>query len=164
MSDLLSFLFDLAAAVTLHELGHLVAAKLLGIPCRRAGLRLLGGQLTFDFSQTGYFREALVHLAGPLIGIVTALTALCYNAVQFAGISLALSLINLLPFEGFDGGGILRCFLAPRLPPDTAYRIAHLVSWAARIFFWVCAAQIVLRSSADLGLILFATGLVLTEK
>ena len=49
----MSGLFALAAAVLLHEAGHLAAARVLGIPVRRGIGRIGGLRLVFDFSRVG---------------------------------------------------------------------------------------------------------------
>ena len=141
----------------IHEEGHLLAARLLGIPLRRGSGGAFGIRLTFDFSRQGYGREAAVHLAGPLAGIAAAaLTAGIRE--DFAAVNAGLALVNLLPLEGFDGGGILRCLLLGRCGPSSAERAARAVSWAARCGMWLLAVRLALLPDPDAGLLFFAAG------
>ena len=167
-------MISLAAAVLVHEAGHLAAARLLRIPLRKGRGGFFGVRLSFDFSRCGYGREALVHLAGPLCGIAAAVlsASVCAAggtgdlpgrdpALRFAGMNLALSLLNLLPLPGFDGGGALLCLL--RMLPEEkdgerAERTAFLAGWAARLLLWLLAARCALTEKPDVGLLLFAAG------
>ena len=156
--------FSLAAALLLHEAGHLGAARLCGIPLRSCELRLTGAALTFDFSRSGYGREALVHLGGPLSGIASAASALLFfggRAATFAGLSAVLSLVNLLPVEGLDGGGVLLCLLNRFLPPDAAWRIGKTLSALGILALWTAVLWMELRVRANLSLLLFMLGAML---
>ncbi len=82
-------LLFLCAAV-LHELGHILCARLLGIPLTGCSVRPCGALLTFDFSRTSYLREGCVHLAGAGTGLITAAAAValwlcgCADPVVFS--------------------------------------------------------------------------------
>lgn len=151
----------LAAAILLHEAGHLAAARLCGIPCRRGSAALGGLRLIFDFSSAGYLREAVVHAAGPAAGLLGALLAARVPGWEaFGGCSLLLAAVNLLPCEGLDGGGILLCLL--RLTPLglRADRAVRAVSHLALGVFWLFAAREGLRGG-NVSAILFASVLML---
>lgn len=48
-----------------------------------------------------------MHLAGPAFGVLSALFSVIFfgeRAEYFAGASLSMALVNLLPVSGFDGG------------------------------------------------------------
>ncbi len=155
-------LFALAAAVLLHEAGHLAAARVLGIPFRRGVGRIGGLRLVFDFSRVGYWRELAVHAAGPLTGILGAVLAAQFPGLTvFGGFSFVLAAVNLLPCKGLDGGGILRCLL--RLTPFglSADGIAGVVSRLVRAAFWLFAAREGLRGG-NVSVLLFASAIMLT--
>jgi len=151
------FLLLLAAAV-LHETGHILCAVLLKIPFSGLAVRPCGAVMTFDFSGTAYLREMCVHLAGPVTGLLAAAGALwVYGdaAAYFAGLSVWLAVLNLLPVRGFDGGGILSCLLSVLLPPQTVYRICRAVSVVTILFLWIVVLWIELRVYAGMTLMLF---------
>lgn len=98
-----------------------------------------------------------MHLAGPLAGIAAAaLTAGIRE--DFAAVNAGLALVNLLPLEGFDGGGILRCLLLTRCGPVSAERAVRMVSRAARCGMWLLAVRLALLPDPDAGLLFFAVG------
>ena len=159
-------LLFLALAAASHEAGHLLAAKALGIPLRRANMTGSGGRLTFDFSRSGYGREALVHLAGPAAGILAAAAALILRfpgGERFAGMSLVLSEVNLLPMQGFDGGGILRCVLSSRFWPDTVERVGRIADGIVRLGLWIWAIRLALSPVPRIAPILFFVSMLLGE-
>ncbi len=116
----LAFVLLLYGSVLLHELGHALVARALGLPVRRIVLQLLGGvsEITKEPDTAG--REYLVSIAGPMISVL--LTAVGF-AVLFQlpgdGIAKALAgefaianglvaVFNLLPGLPLDGGRVLR--------------------------------------------------------
>ncbi|MDR2530942.1 MAG: hypothetical protein LBC65_05325 [Oscillospiraceae bacterium] len=106
--DLLG-LFLLAAAI--HELGHLAAIALCRARLTQIRLELSGVAIYYDHSEVGYVADALIAFAGPLAGAIAAIAAAWLGFEQFAGISLVLSAVNLLPAIPLDGGVILRSLL-----------------------------------------------------
>ena len=119
LAALVYYLYDLetVAAVLVpaatHELGHLAALNLLGL--RVNGFRAELKGFCIDYSgYTGAMGHALAAAAGPMAGLWYAWAAsmagnrldsdwLCLSA----GVSLLLSLFNLLPALPLDGGRIL---------------------------------------------------------
>ena len=145
-------------ALLLHEAGHLTAAVCLGIPLRRLHLEPGGAAMTFDFSHAGYLAEAIVHASGPLFGIAAALL-FCRMSPYLSGLSLTLSLVNLLPIRGLDGGGLLTSLLSLRFLPDTVWRITEAASGAALLVLWAAILWIELRVGPDLALLAFVLAL-----
>ena len=108
--------WDIAAVllpVAVHELGHLLALWLLGLPLRGLRVELRGLCIEYGGSP-GALAQILAAAAGPLAGLAYALAAsriggrlesdwICLTA----GVSLLLSLFNLLPAMPLDGGVIL---------------------------------------------------------
>ncbi len=159
MNGIISFAF----AVILHELGHITAAKLLGIrkisfiPCG------LGAVLTFDFSGCGYIRESVVHLSGGIMGLVTAAAGYIIfgdRAVLFCGISVLLAVLNWLPIEGLDGSASMKAILSIRLMPDTVCRIAAVISSITTVLLWIAVLWIELRIRANFSCIILAIALL----
>ena len=159
-----SELFALICAIALHELGHLTAAKFLGIPLVRFRLNPMGGVMTFDFSNTSYGWEAAVHFSGPLAGLVSgAVGWLLTKSSFFAGISAVLACVNLMPIQGLDGGGIVCCLLNRFCSPDTAWKIGKIGSASGVLLLWAAVLWIQMRVTANLGLMAFVMVLLLNE-
>ena len=145
-------------AVLIHEGGHIVASRIAGVPLISLTLKPVGVSMKFDFSRVEYLREAAVHLGGPIAGALTAVLALLLfqeKSITFCGISAVLSVVNLLPISGFDGGGVLSCVLSAIFLPDTAEKISRTVSYIFLLLLWAAVLWIELRVGANLSLLLF---------
>lgn len=126
----------------------------------------MGGVFTFDFSRTSFLREILIHLSGSLCGLLSAAAAYLLfreSALFFAGVSVSLSLVNLLPISGFDGGGILFSILSLFLLPDDSYKICGIVSLAASAVLWAAVIWTELKLGVNLGLICFSLTVLLSQ-
>ncbi len=140
--------------VTLHELGHSLAARAFGIHVREIVLLPLGGIAFLGRNPSKPLQELIIAVAGPLVNVAIAL--LLIPAILLTGslnmldgsamvqgtsasISLATMLIwlleaniflvlfNLIPAFPLDGGRILRAVLAMFLGFRRATRVATKV-------------------------------------
>lgn len=90
-------------AMLLHEIGHLVAAFLLGLRIRGVGINWKGLYMVRETGPLG--SNLLVSLAGPVANLLIAF--LLYRAASFSLANLCFGLVNLLPIQGSDGDRIL---------------------------------------------------------
>lgn len=105
-------------ACTLHEVGHWAAVRLLGGRTLALRLTAVGGELVLDgahpLTQGG---ELLSLLAGPGANLTAALLAVRLGRAEwaylFAGLNLALGVLNLLPVWPLDGGRVLHLLAGP---------------------------------------------------
>ncbi|MEX2503169.1 MAG: M50 family metallopeptidase [Trueperaceae bacterium] len=113
----------LFVGVVLHELGHVLAARLFGHQAEEITLWFLGGMARFRDLPRGPGAEALVALAGPVASFAVAFASaaligvtetpwLRFLASYLAIANGALGIFNLLPAMPLDGGRILRSLLA----------------------------------------------------
>jgi Zn-dependent protease len=134
-----------AGSVLLHELGHALVARHLGVPVSGIELHFFGGAAQMADIPRSPGDEIAVAAAGPavsfaLAGIghglagVTGLPALAL----FGTVNLVLALFNLLPAFPSDGGRILRAMLARRRG------LVGATELAVKIGRVVCAALVVL--------------------
>ena len=122
--------------VLAHELGHILALRLLGLRIRCFQIELKGLCIEYR-GYTGALGHALAAAAGPALGLLYALAA-SLLAARFhspwleltAGVSLLLSMFNLLPALPLDGGRILYHLSAALLGERTAARVANGFSLA----------------------------------
>ena len=131
-----------ASAVAIHEMAHLLTARIAGVTMRRSVWH--GGiGMQFDFSASSYFTEAMVCICGSLSNYISALIVyvvvgrdtaaeaplffICYSAV--------IGTVNLLPAASLDGGAVLRCILMSRLDQDVAGEVCTVVSRVTVICF-----------------------------
>ena len=94
-----------AIAIAVHELGHWAALRMAGkrVECLRFHLAGLTMEPSFE-PPISYGAELLATLAGPAAGILLAVGAALLDQYKLAGVSAALSIVNLLPAETLDGG------------------------------------------------------------
>lgn len=157
----------LTAAVVVHELGHLAALRLLGLRIRAFRSEAQGFCIDYE-GETTRLGHIVAALAGPAAGLVLAfaLSALAaYTVSSFcaltAGVSLLLSLFNLLPVCRLDGGRIA-WLLLPALfgeaAGDRAARALSAVTAAVLFALGLC----VLLTGHGAGLIIAASWLILS--
>ena len=122
--------------VIFHELGHLLALRLLGLRISRFRIDLKGLCMEYR-GYAGGLGHALAAAAGPALGLLYALAASLlasrYSSAWLeltAGVSLLLSAFNLLPALPLDGGRILYHLSAALFGERVAARVADIVSLA----------------------------------
>lgn len=110
------------SSVLLHELGHAVVARRLGVPVSAIGLHFFGGAAQMAGHPKTAKDEILIAAAGPAVSLVLAGLGFGLGALlhaPFVGligwINLVLAIFNLIPALPMDGGRILRALLTRRL-------------------------------------------------
>lgn len=140
----------LFACVALHELGHALAARWLGIPVREIVLLPIGGVAMLGRNPRRPLHELLIAAAGPLVNVAIAIALFVLLLVQgifpaggremltagfgepslqtalfwLFGSNVMLVLFNLIPAFPMDGGRILRALLAIPFGFTRATRVA----------------------------------------
>ncbi len=110
----LPFAVGLVIMILIHEMGHVFAAKLKGLPVTApVFIPFLGALITMKKHPTDAVTEAYIAFGGPLLGTVGALAAFVLGTgldspllISIASIGFFLNLINLMPIHPLDGGRI----------------------------------------------------------
>ncbi|MBR0039937.1 MAG: site-2 protease family protein [Oscillospiraceae bacterium] len=130
-----SELAAILAPVIVHELGHIVTLRLYGLHIRRVKAELRG--LCIEYGGVcAPIGHAVSALAGPAAGLGYAFAA-SYAARRTgngvltlsAGVSLLLSLFNLLPILPLDGGRVFSILAAELLGGRRADRLTKALSF-----------------------------------
>ena len=114
----------LFACVTLHELGHSIAARVYGYEVESITLWLLGGVAQFTEMPRNWAHEFWIAVAGPIVNV--AIVAVCgaviwvfslgdvllFLLVYLALLNVVIAVFNMLPAFPLDGGRVLRALLA----------------------------------------------------
>jgi Zn-dependent protease len=133
-----------AGSVLVHELGHALMARRLGVQVAGIELHFFGGAAQISGLPRTPNDEILVAAAGPAVSFALAgmgyglalLTGSTTLAV-FALVNLMLGAFNLLPAFPSDGGRILRAWLARRrglvAATETAVKVGRVVCIAMAV-------------------------------
>jgi Zn-dependent protease len=159
----------LFGSVFLHELGHAVTARRLGIGVRSMSLWLLGGSTEMERESPSPGKEFAIAVAGPAVNLVLGLVAVVavvllpdhtiteQLAVQLAFSNLIVGVFNLLPGLPMDGGRLLRAGVWKVTgDPFTGLTVA---GWGGRVVA-ICVAGYVVVSLQQ-GRVAFGLGILL---
>lgn len=127
------------ASVVLHELGHALVARQLGVHVAGIELSFLGGAAKMTNLPRTPRHELLIAAAGPAVSLALGGAFLGAAAVlgspfvaMIGWINLVIAGFNLIPALPMDGGRILRALLAPRFghvrATDLAVTVARVVA------------------------------------
>lgn len=152
----MGFILLLFGIVTLHELGHALAAKYYGIPTRDITLLPIGGLARLERIPRDGVKEFVIAIAGPMVNVVLAgifLVAvffthgtLPWGIDQIMGsdllnrlfwVNVILVVFNMIPAYPMDGGRILRASLAMTMNHDRATRIATGIGQVLAVGFGI---------------------------
>lgn len=145
-------------SVLVHELGHALAARGLGVPVGTITLHGLGGHVATGRTTAG--RSLVVSVAGPgaglLLGAATLLALPALGRLPMGDrvggdllyVNVVWSLFNLLPLYPLDGGHALRAGLALVTRDAQAVRITAgigvIVGALVMVFGWQTGAMFVM--------------------
>ena len=155
-------------AATLHELGHVLAAVMLGIPMRSLDVGAFGASLRVRGSLIPYPKEFLLCAAGAAMNLLAAAATVAISERRgyfsetgewFAAVSLMLGILNLMPAEGFDGGRMLAVTLSSFFGPRTSARILSLSTFLSVLILWMLSVYLLLRFGTSLSLFIFTLSL-----
>lgn len=114
-------------SVTVHEAGHLLAAKLLRVSVEAVELRLTGAVIRTD--SVGYGKEAWITAAGPAASLLLSAWMLRCRA-ELAVVAAIHGVMNLLPIYPLDGGRLVRIAAYQILSEHMAETVLGVISAA----------------------------------
>ena len=155
-----TMLWGLLAAL-LHECGHLAAMFFIpGHAPREVSFTPFGIKISNSSLSEFAGGNGTVLAAGSVTNFLSA--ALTFGFLPaFAGVSAVLGLLNILPVEGMDGGGILRLWLQRHMPESNAHRVVRRVSWATIVVLGLSGLTILLDTGYNFTLLGAAAALAL---
>lgn len=135
-------------AAAVHELGHCLMLKCLGVPIKRLCLTVFGAALETGSARLSYGRELAAVLAGPAANLLCVITLapLGERWTVFIGANLVLCVFNLLPVRPLDGGMALYLLVSWIAGPAAG-------EWAAR---WLGALTAALLA-AGVGYVMWSS-------
>ncbi len=101
--------------IAIHEWGHLVFAKAVGMPVSApVFIPFVGAFISMKEAPKDAWQEAVVALGGPFFGLVAGMVALYWGMVNGSGLvqavayfSFFITLFNMIPVSPLDGGRIV---------------------------------------------------------
>ncbi len=161
-----AYLPALAAAVVVHEAGHISAALVFGVELRRIRILPAGFLIDYEAGSVPYSKSAIILLAGAAANLLAAaVTALfCGTKAYFFAVNIGLAFFNLLPMYGLDGGGVLFYILALSISgadaDARAARITRVICGVVLFLFWLAAVYINVKSGGSLPMLFAAVYLI----
>ena len=151
-------------AATVHEWGHLLAARLMRIPFSAFRLELTGARLEVVGRVLTYREEWLLCAAGPIFSLLfsASLAPLWQHhsfLVSVSTVSFLLGMLNLLPIKGFDGGRMLSVVLMNLLGERACCAVLRCCSLVCLLFIWELAVYCLLKIGDGLSLFCFSMSL-----
>ena len=153
-------------SITLHECGHILAARISGIGISEVKMSIYGARLSASDRIFSYKDEIFLCIMGPLVNFLLALFLLpLYKATHSQFIldttvcSLFLGTLNLMPIKSFDGGRILFSMLNILCPPRSAACIISAVSFFVTFVFWCLSVYLLIVARAGLSAFVFSVSL-----
>lgn len=152
-------------SVVLHELGHALVARRLGVRIAGIDLHFLGGAALMVDPPRSARDEIAIAAAGPAVSL--ALAGLGFGLGNLLGaplivhlgwVNLILGLFNLVPALPMDGGRILRAVLARRMSFANATEAAVKVSRVFAVLFGVVAIAFGQLQLAFIGVLVWLMG------
>jgi Zn-dependent protease len=130
------------ASVILHELGHALVARRLGVGVSSIELHFFGGVARLESQPKSPKDELAIAAAGPAVSfllgglsLVLAIASGLWIFELLATINLILGAFNLIPALPMDGGRILRALLEPRLGFARSTQISVKISRVVSVLF-----------------------------
>ncbi len=147
-------------AITVHEVGHLICALLLGWGVPTLSLCSSGIRLFYSGTHTA-FQSLFVCLSGSAAGAAFAIMP--FFPDDFRYYSLGFSAVSLLPVLCLDGGEALIEIFELFMLPDLAYKIARIISVITVLLFWVLSVSVQLKTGVNITLLMLSVYLTVTS-
>lgn len=140
------------AACVLHELGHVLSARLCGTAINRICFGGFGIRMEGNLETLTALRRTVVLLSGPLANFLGFLLCLslpkAYSAAQ-----LCLFVFHILPALPLDGGTALCSALTTVMEPGQAERFCTVVSCILGMLLGSLGFSVLLRSGGNFSLL-----------
>lgn len=132
------------SSVILHELGHALVARRLGVGVSGIELHFFGGVAKLESQPKSNKDEIAIAAAGPAVSFVLAgfgfvlhLATGLFFFELLALVNIVIAVFNLIPALPMDGGRILRASLATKLGHRRATEVAVKISRVVSVGFAV---------------------------
>ena len=164
----------------LHELGHIITAKLFKMQIEKIEILPCGFSASFfSYNSSGFpknfsMQELLVALAGPIVSLILALSFQYIDDTNFTIVTkqeivysnILILIFNLLPLYPLDGGRILKNILNIKLSRNNTENIINKVSSVTIILLTIVSSIAVyyFKNIAIFLVCIFLWNIILSNK
>lgn len=153
-------------AMTVHEAGHLIAMKLLGIAPKSVRLQL-GGILIVADNFCTFSENVIIALAGPAANLIFTLLLVpiiiyfgSITVIKFAAVQVIIGVLNLMPVKGLDGGTVSFA-LFQKICNKYAELLSGIVSVTFSIVLFVVGVAAIVKNANNPSLLLLSIYLII---
>ena len=155
-------LFALVLTLAVHELGHITAARSVGVGV--GGIHMRSGGLSIEAyaDSVSYMRAFIIYIGGAAANIAAAL--IFRDAIPLSAYCVGAAVFNLLPLPASDGTMIIYTLAAWLTDsPNTSYRISRGVTDLTLVVFWLAAVYMSMTGRGDILPLIFAGGMLVVR-
>lgn len=166
----------------IHELGHLAAARMLGIKIAEMSFDFAGAKIIPAGQINSYKHEFFLCAAGPLASILLSAISIyllkmngakidisyLYSTINTDIFSLDTALvfvfvfsvlqatINLIPISSFDGGRMLNVIITYFFGERSAYISSGIITFVLALILWMISVYLLIKIGQGLSLFSFS--------
>lgn len=149
------------SAALLHELGHAFFIRLCGAKIKRVDIEVLGALIAYADGDTSLNADIVISMGGILFNLSAAVIGILFFTLFydvylliFIAANFALAFVNLLPVSILDGGRALNAILLKKCEIVQAEKIAHGISFIAKIVLLGFSAVLIVLSGMNTALMI----------
>lgn len=139
-------------SIMLHELAHILVAKIKGSAFNNFQLHIYGSKVELmDLDELSDKDKLMIYIAGPLSNILLSIVFLVIglyisNTVvkNIVSVNVGLAIFNLLPSYPLDGARCLEIILSKRILYKRAKEIISIISYVIASFFILSSIIVVI--------------------
>ncbi|HHT17168.1 MAG TPA: hypothetical protein GXZ77_05590 [Papillibacter sp.] len=166
--DTVEFALIVLLAAVVHELGHFLACRALGLCIDSFEIALWGLNIRVE-GVMPYRADVMAALSGPLMSLVFSFIAAAFGRYAgfeggylLAGVSFLFFFLNILPIYPLDGGRALYALIASRFGQDRADKVSAVVGCALILMLLSGGAYIFIHTRVNISLLLVGMWLLLS--
>ncbi len=149
------YFLPIMLAYAVHELGHIIAARICGMQITEIRFGALGIQMKGNMQALPRLRRAAISLSGPLTNFLFFLLLLPFGPVWY-GAEILLFIFHILPAVPLDGGMALYSVLCTAMHERTAARCCTAASVVLAFMLGVLGFSVLLRTKGNFTILLTA--------
>ncbi len=154
------------AAVIFHEIGHIIAMRIIG--CIPSEVRFsTAGVLIIGQKYCSFSENIIIALSGPFsnfifVAVFYLLSIIFDNSmlIYYCAVQLLIGLINLLPVKGLDGGVVL-FLMSDRLFKRNSMLKANFISIVFAFAVLVLGVAVAIQNASNPSLLLLGIYLII---